>query len=309
MKVVYFGSSQFSKIILEGLVHKGFIPVLIVSKPDRPKGRGLNLFPTEVSLFAEKEKISLIKPVSLKNKVVEEELRKTEADFFIVADYGKIIPLSVLSIPKIFSLAVHPSLLPRYRGPAPIEYAIINGEKETGLTIFVMNERVDSGDVILKEKVIIEDRDDFFTLREKLALKGVSLLVEAINKIVKGDYKLSPQDEAEAILTSKLKKEDGKISWRSSAMSIRNLIRATLGWPSAYTHYNDLAIKVLRAEVIAEESSALPGTIVKIDKEGIQVATSKGILKILKLKPQGKKEMDAWSFVCGHRVKVGEKFK
>jgi methionyl-tRNA formyltransferase len=309
MKFIYFGSSGFSYTVLEELYKKSFIPSLVVSKPDKPKGRGLKIVATRVSEFAKDKKIPLLKPQYLKEKPITQKLIEENADFLIVADYGKIIPLSLLEIPNVFSLCVHPSLLPLYRGPAPIEYALLEGQKETGISIFKINERVDAGDIILQEKIAIDEHDDFFSLSQKLAVKGSSLLIKVINNIEHKDYKLTPQNESEVILTQKLKKEDGRIIWNSSAGQIRNLIRATLGWPSAYTYYGDLMIKILSAEAIEQESADTSGTIVKFDKKGIYIATGEGILRIKKLKPQGKKEMDAWAFICGHRVKAGDLLK
>jgi len=308
MKFIYFGSSHFSYIVLAELYEKGFVPALIVSQPDKPKGRGLKITATEVSRFAKDKKIPLITPESLKEKTVEARLTKENADFFIVADYGKIIPAALLTIPTIFPLCVHPSLLPLYRGSAPIEYALLEGEDQTGVTIFKINERVDAGEVILQKNIIIDACDDFFTLRKKLAVSGSALLIEALKKIENNEYNLTPQNESEVLLTRKLKKEDGRIIWNSPAQQIRNLIRATLDWPSAYTYYGELMVKILDAEVADEQSQDLAGAIVKIDKKGIYVATGEGVLKIKRLKPQGKNEMDAWSFVCGHRLSVGDKF-
>ncbi len=308
MKFIYFGSSQFSEVALEGLYHKGYEPTLIVSKPDKPKGRGLKLSPTEVSQFAKSKKIPFVKPESLKKEGIKKILNKEQTDFFIVADYGEIIPKELLSLPSVFSLCIHPSLLPYYRGSTPIEETLINGDKKTGVTIFKMNERVDAGDIILQKTLNVNYEDDFFSLRGRLAKEGALLLIETIKKIESEEYSLNSQDERLATTTSKLKKEDGKIKWTNSSEDIRNLIRATLGWPSAYTFYQGMMIKILSADIIDSETVYSPGIIVSTDKDGICVATGKGILKIKKLKPQGKSEMDAWSFVCGHRLKNNELF-
>ena len=307
MKIVYFGSSEFSCIVLEGICRKGFMPSLIVSQPDRPKGRGLKVFPTKVSCFAQDNKIPVIKPSGFDEKTVG-RIRSEGADLFLVADYGKILPASLLSVPKIMSLCVHPSLLPKYRGSAPIDWAIINGEKETGVTIFKINEKVDSGEILLQEKVAIADSDDIFSLISKLADKGACLLIEAIVKIEHNNYSFTPQDENKVIFAPKLTKQDGRIDWNRSAIDIRNLVRATLGWPSAYTYYQDQLLKIVKTEVIEGSSDQVCGSIVKIDKQGISVATGSDVLLIKKVKPQGKKEMDAYSFVCGHKIKLGERF-
>ncbi|MBP7088246.1 MAG: methionyl-tRNA formyltransferase [Candidatus Omnitrophica bacterium] len=307
-RFIYFGSSQFSKTVLEGLCNLGLIPLLVVTKPDRPKGRGLMVHPTETSDFATKKKIPLIKPEHLVNKDCLEAIRQNKADLFIIVDYGKIIPSSLLSLPRILPLSLHPSLLPRYRGPAPIEYAIKNGDSDTGVTIFKVVKGIDTGDIILQKKIKIDYQDNFYSLSHKLAFEGTSLLNEAILKIKNNDYILIAQNEDQATLTHKFNKEDGRINWELSAFQIRNLVRALVSWPSAYTYYKNILIKILEAEVIDRKDSDLAGTVASIDKEGISVATTKGVLKIKRLKPQGKKEMSAWDFVSGYRLKVGEHF-
>ncbi len=309
MKFVYFGSSEYSKGVLRYLYDAGYKPSLIVSKPDRPKGRGLKFLPTEVTLFAVDKNIPLIRPESLKDKTVEKKLAIEKADFFLVADYGIIIPTDVLDIPQIHSLCVHPSLLPRYRGPSPIEYTLMKGDAVTGVTIFEINKLVDAGDIIFQKEVKIGPEENYFTLRQRLAEEGAVLLIDTLKNINKREYSLTPQDQKKVTMTYKLKKETGKVNWDFSAGEINNLIRATLGWPSAYTCYKDKRIKILSAYIIDEQNSASPGTIVNVNKKGIGVATSDGVLVIKKVKPEGKGEMDAWAFVCGHRVKEGDEFR
>ncbi|MFH1505031.1 MAG: methionyl-tRNA formyltransferase [Candidatus Omnitrophota bacterium] len=308
MKYIYFGSSYFSEAVLSSLYFKGLSPAVIVSKPDKPKGRGLKLQPTQVSLFAQSKKIRLIKPQSLRDKIVEEELSREKPELFVIADYGKIIPLTLLAIPRILSLCLHPSLLPRYRGPTPIERTLINGDKETGATVFKVNERIDAGEIILQRKIAVDYKDDFFSLRQRLIEENVLALAEAIKKIENKNYNLTAQEESLASWTSKLKKEDGRINWEHSAENIRNLIRALLEWPTAYTYHKDLMIKILETEVVNEKTDAAAGTVINITKQGIDITASEGILRIKKVKPQGKKEMDAFSFTHGYKVKEGDRF-
>jgi methionyl-tRNA formyltransferase len=308
MKFVYFGSSKFSEIVLEALWRKKYKPTLVITRPDKPKGRGLKVSTTHVSNFALENAIPCLKPKTLKDKSWEEKLKAQEADFFIVADYGGILTPSVLALPKIFSLCLHPSLLPAYRGASPIEQALIDGCKETGSTIFRINEKIDAGDVILKETLTIDEGDGFFSLREKLAKSGTLTLIKALKMIESKKYTLTPQDASKATLTQKLKKEDGRISWDHPAKAIKNLIRATEGWPSAYTYYQDLRLKILSVDIVEETGPDKPGTITAVEKNGIYVQTAKNSLRIKKLQPQGKKEMTAWAFVCGHRIKPGEHF-
>lgn len=308
MKFVYFGSSRFSRIALEELWLNGYKPTLVVSKPDKPKGRGLRLTPTAVSRFSVDKRLPLIKPLSLKTDTIKLVLAKEAMDFFIVADYGEVIPPGLLDLPLVLPLCIHPSLLPRYRGASPIERTLINGDDRGGVTVFKINDRVDAGEIIRQKSLTVDYNDDFFSLSDRLAKEGVWLLIEAVKKIATGNYHLIPQDDKLATRAVKLKKEDGRISWSSSAGGIRNLIRATLGWPSAYTFYHTMQVKILSADITGREADGFPGVITNIDKEGIDVVTGKGTLKVKRLKPQGKKEMDAWSFACGYRVKSGESF-
>jgi len=308
MSFIYFASSEFSKIILEGLYREGVRPALVVTKPDKPKGRGLKLSATEVSVFAKAKNIPVVKPENLKEKSFIERLKKETADFFLVVDYGNIIPEVVLSLPKSLVLGLHPSLLPKYRGPSPIEYALLKGEAKTGLTIFKVNSRVDAGDIILQKSVGIDSNDDYHSLSRKLAYQAVHFLIEGLSKIKSNDYELIKQDEIKASLSTKFKKRDGEINWKQSAQEIRNLIRAIIAWPCAYTYYKGLMLKVIKADLDSSLGQNQPGEVVEVKPEGISIATGKGILRISRIQPQGKNLMDAWAFVAGYRLKVGEHF-
>lgn len=309
MKFIYFGSAKFSRIVLEILYHKGYKPSLVVSQPDKLQGRGLKLLPTEVSLFAAEKEIPLIKPASLNTLSVIQELSAPAVDFFIVADYGKLLPAEILSIPKIFALGVHPSLLPRYRGSAPVNWALIRGDKQTGVTVFKVAEKMDAGPVILSKEASVDDNDNAVSLRDKLAQIGGEVLIAALDKILSGSYCLTPQDEAEVSFAGKLTKKNGCINWDSSVYDIRNLICGVWGWPSAYTYYRNKVIKIIETEVYdSKDCCQSPGTIIQLDKEGIYVAAACGVLKIKVLKPEGRKQMSANAFICGYRIKVGDKF-
>jgi len=309
MRFIYFGSSYFSQVLLNALcVHK-LKPLLIVSQPDKPKGRGLRFHPTKVSIFAEQNKIRLIKPLFLNDQDVHETLLNANADFLVVADYGKIIPSSLLELPGIFPLCVHPSLLPAYRGPTPIENAILYGDKETGVTIFKINEMVDAGSIILQEKIAINSQDDFFSLREKLLQVSASALIRTMIKINNNDYCLLPQDEQLSTKTCKFCKQDGKINWDKPAGELLNLIRAFSNWPIAYTYYHGIKVQLLAADLQKDIYNQKCGQIVQINKQGIMVVASEGLLLIKEVRPEGKGKMDAYSFSCGYRVKEGDYFE
>ncbi len=282
MKFVYFGSGKFSRIVLENLYLKDAVPALIVTSPDKPKGRGLKFTATEVSLFAREKKIPFLQPISLNDSRLTQALEVCAADFFVVADYGKIIPLSLISLPRKMFLGVHPSLLPLYRGAAPISRAIIKGENKTGLTIFKINDKVDAGEIIRQKEINIDEHDDIFSLTVSLGQIGAATLIEAAENILSGRYDLLPQDEQRCSFAPKFKKEDGRINWNLSAKALRDLIRAILDWPGAYTSYKGKTIKILEARAIAADApqGAPPASIIKIDKQGIYVAAGTDILKI-----------------------------
>ena len=306
MKFVYFGSAAFSRIVLETLCANGLIPALIVSQPDKPRGRGLHVCPTEVSKFALENNIALIKPAAIKTKEIIDTLREYNPDYFIVADYGKILPCELLSVPGKFPLCVHPSILPHYRGPAPVNWALINGETETGVSIFRINRQIDAGEIILIQKTAIKETDDAVSLSAKLAILGAKAMVNAIQAIENKHCKLIPQDESCSDYHRKLTKEDGKIIWTHDALTLRNLVRGCLNWPSAYTHHQKKLIQILKASA-QEGAPAEPGTIVKIDKTGLWVAAGQGILRLEEVKPEGKNSMSAYAFSCGHQIKPGDK--
>ncbi|MBU1112711.1 MAG: methionyl-tRNA formyltransferase [Candidatus Omnitrophica bacterium] len=307
MNFVYFGSSEFSRIVLAGLCQEGFLPYLVVTKPDKPKGRGLKLAATEVSIFADSKNIPSVKPQTLRDKNFRQLIQAKNPEYFIVVDYGNIIPEDLLSLPGKFVLGLHPSLLPLYRGPAPIEYTLLNGDRQTGLTIFKVDQQVDSGEIIFQKKVPVELDDDHFSLSLKLAREGAVFLVEGLRKIGDNKYKLNRQSEDKATFTHKFRKSDGTIDWQKPAEDISNQVRAMVGWPSAHTHYQSRLIKILKAAAIASESQLEPGQIIGANREGIAVACGKGILLIKCLKPEGKKAIEAWEFVSGYRLKAGER--
>ena len=309
MKIVYFGSSQFSSKVLEGIVREGIKPVLVVTVPDKAQGRGLKVLPNPVKELSLRLHLEVESISNLNDSDFLGRLKALSCDLFLVVSYGRILSASLLSIPNKFPLALHPSLLPRYRGPAPIQWVLIKGEKETGISIFKVTPKVDSGPIILQKRISIENKDDYFSLSEKLANLSIPAVCEAIEQIESNTYKLIPQDESKVSYAPKLKKEDGRINWNSSAVTINNLIKGLKDWPGTYTFYRGIRVKILEAEPNSTETNSPPGFIVDLDKEGIYVATLEGVLKIKKLKPEGKKEMSTNSFICGYRPKIGEQFK
>lgn len=309
MNIVYCGSSEFSKEVLEGILNKNITPVLVITTPDKPQGRGYKLSPTPVKSYSQKCSLPCISPESLDDPNFIKELKNTVPDIILVVSFGKILPRSMLTVSKIMPLGVHPSLLPRYRGAAPIQRVFLNGEKETGISIFKIIEKVDAGPLLLQEKVPIENHDDIFTLSRKLVEVGVECFVNALALIEANRYRLRLQNDEQSTYASKLTKAEGRIRWEKTAEEIMNVIRATKVWPSAYTFYNQQRIQIIEAEVVDEDISAVPSTIVKIDPYAFYVATARGLFKVTKVKPEGKKEMTAQGFMCGHKLKIGDSFR
>ncbi len=306
MKLVYFGSSYFSARVLDKLLKTEYRPEFIVSTPDKPAGRGLHLKPTPVKELAVRCGLPVFTPESLRREDTVSLLQSLSADLFVVVGYGKIIPAGVLKLPEILPIALHPSLLPEYRGAAPINWVLIRGETVTGVTVFKVEREVDSGDIILQRQVPISEDDNATTLTEKLIEPSADLLAEACYMIENNSYKLIPQDERRCSYAPKLKKEDGLIKWDNDVVALKNFIRGMHGWPGAYTFYRDLMLKITAIEAYEEEVNVTPGAVVKIGKEGIDVAARGGFIRIKRLKPAGKKEMDAASFVNGHHIKEGD---
>ncbi len=308
MRFVYYGSSQFSEIVLRGIINYGVVPELVVTTPDKPQGRGLKIKPTPVKQFASCNNIRVLTPFSLKEESFIKKIKSLDVDLFIIVSYGNFIPSSLLILPRIMPIAVHPSLLPCYRGAAPINWAIIRGEQTTGVSIFKVSEKIDAGPLIIQRPLDIKDSDDALTLSYRLANLSIELLLRAVLSIEKNDYRLILQDESKVSFAPKLRKEDGRIKWERDAISIRNLVRGLRPWPEAFTFYKDTLVKILDVEVIHDYSSFEPGTIIKIEKSALFVTTGEGIIKIKRIKPQGKREMEVRDFLCGHQIKEGEKF-
>jgi len=278
-KIVFFGTPEFGTIILEGLIKANYKPFLVITAPDKPVGRKQILTPPPVkSLIMEHEawNIPILQPEKLDSSF-KFQVSGLKPDLIVVAAYGQILPQEILEIPKYGCLNVHPSLLPKYRGPSPIQYTILNGDKETGLTIILMDEKIDHGPILAKrEWEILNSKITYEELHNKLADLGAKLLVETIPKWIKGEIKPAPQDETRATYTKILKKEDGKIDWEKSAEEIERQVRAFTPWPGTYTIYKGKRLKILEAE------------------------TSNNQLIIKEVQLEGKKAMNFEEFLMGH---------
>lgn len=309
MNIIFFGSSNFAVPSLKVLTENGYKISCVVTQPDRKKGRGFHLEGTAVKTLCDKTGIEIYQPEAINTSASIKFLKSLSPDLFIVVSYGQILSQEVLEIPKIFAINVHASKLPKYRGAAPINWAIIKGEKITGVTIIKMTQGLDAGAIILQEILDIKDEDTVITLEDELSKKAAGLLIDALKSIENKTYNLTPQQEDKVSFAPKLKKGDGLINWEKSAQDINNLIRGCLGWPGAFTYYNGKLFKVYKAKIspqVSEFAGFSFGEITHISKEGITVAAGGGNLIIEELQLEGKRRMMVEEFIAGHKICAGE---
>ena len=321
MKIIFMGTPDFSVGTLEALVEAGHEVVLAVSQPDKPKGRGKEMQFTPVKECALKYNIPVYQPRRVREAECIEELRKYNADIMVVVAFGQILPKEILEMAPYGCVNVHASLLPKYRGSAPIQWAIINGEEVTGVTTMQMDEGLDTGDMLLKTEIPIEEKETGGSLFDKLAAAGAKLCVETLEALQNKTVTPIPQGETTTAYAKMLDKQLGNIDWNKTAVEIERLIRGLTPWPSAYTNWNNKVMKIWDAEVsdmdmvkidaetLNMDVETKPGTIVKVDKDAFYVQTGDGLLKVLELQIPGKKRMDAGAFLRGYQVKVGEMLK
>jgi len=308
MKIVFFGSSHFAVSALQALIDKGEDIICVVTQPDKKKGRHLHLSKTDVKTVALESGLKVYQPQDINTKESKEFLTSLSSDLFVIVAYGQLLSQEILDIPKIMPINIHASLLPKYRGAAPINWAIINGDKTTGVTIMKVTKKMDSGPIILQKSVQVSDLDTFINLEDGLRSLGSELLLEAISLIKNKKFKLIPQDESKVSFAAKLKKRDGGIDWDKPAVKIYNLIHGTLPWPGAFTHYKGKLLKIFNASVITDlKNEAKPGEVIQVSKSGLIIATGKDCLKINELQIEGKRKMNIEEFIAGHKIKVGEK--
>lgn len=309
MKIIFMGTPDFSVGTLEALVEAGHDVVLAVTQPDKPKGRGKEMQFTPVKECAFKYNIPVFQPRKVREAECIEELRKYNADIMVVVAFGQILPKEILEMTPYGCVNVHASLLPKYRGSAPIQWAIIDGETVTGVTTMQMDEGIDTGDMLLKTEIPIDAKETGGSLFDKLMTAGAKLCVETLEGLQKKTITPIPQGETTTAYAKMLDKQLGNIDWSKSAIAIERLIRGLTPWPSAYTDWNGKVMKIWDAEVdfdTVETGEAKPGTIVKVEKDAFYVQTGDGVLKICELQIPGKKRMDAGAFLRGYQVKTGE---
>ena len=309
MRVIFMGTPDFAVGTLEEIIKAGHEVPLVVTQPDKPKGRGKAMQFTPVKECALKHGIEVFQPVKVRESANVEYLRKFNADIMIVVAFGQILPKSILDMPKYGCVNVHASLLPKYRGAAPIQWAVINGEEVTGVTTMLMDDGIDTGDMIAKRQVRLDENETGGSLFDKLADVGAKLCVETMDMLLNGTAEFTPQDNEASTHTAMIHKELGEIDWNKSAVEIERLIRGLNPWPSAYTHLNGKTFKIWQAKVLDENSDKEPGNISKINKNDFCVQTGDGQLILKEVQLEGKKRMDAGSFLRGNQLEEGMAFK
>jgi len=307
-RIIFFGTPSFAIPTLKRLLQETDEVVAVVTQPDREKGRGRKVVPSPVKEFALQHKISVFQPKKVKDENFYENLKALQPDLIVVVAYGQILPKSILDIPRYGAVNVHASLLPKYRGASPIAWAILKGEKRTGVTTIKMDEGMDTGDILLQKEIILGERETFESLHDRLALLGEEVLMETLERMKKGDLTPIPQDHSEATFAPPFKKEDGRIDWKKEAREIDCQIRALNPWPGTFTEWNGRLLKIFSGEVRQGISKGEAGRVVWVGADFIEVETGNGSLLIKEVQLEGKRRMSVKEFLSGHSIPVGTVF-
>lgn len=310
MRIVFMGTPDFSVPALRALVEAGHQVTAVVTQPDKPKGRGKDVQMTPVKIQALEYGIPVYQPVKVKTPEFVEVLKKEAPDAIVVIAFGQILSKEILDLPKYGCVNIHASLLPKYRGAAPIQWAVIDGEKETGVTTMMMDVGLDTGDILETKVIPLDPKETSGSLFEKLSEAGGPLILSTLEKLEKGTITRTPQGESGTSYAKMLTKTLGDINWTMSATAIERLIRGLNPWPSAYTQWEGKTMKIWEAEVedvVETIDTHEPGTITEVTKHGFKVQTGKGRLAIKSLQIPGKKRMEADAFLRGYHIEEGEK--
>jgi len=311
MRIVFMGTPEFAGPSLEILVRNGMDVVMVVTQPDKPKGRGYKVSSTPVKVCALKYGIPVMQPEKIGSSDSVERLKELEPELFVTCAFGQFLTQEVLDIPRYGTVNVHGSLLPKYRGAAPIQWAIINGEKKTGVTTMLTVLKMDAGDILLTKEIPINDDMTAGQLHDIMSVAGAELLLETISGLEKGTITPIPQNEAEATYAPRIVRETGRINWESPAEAIHNLVRGTDPWPGAYSYLNGKRMRIWKTNVSEREliTGKKPGTIIDVKKDIVSVQAGRGIINILELQCDGGKRMTAEQYLCGHEIKPGDCFE
>jgi methionyl-tRNA formyltransferase len=305
MRVIFMGTPEFALPTLEGLIDSGVKIVGVFTQPDRPKGRGRKLEPSPVKRLAEEHGLPVFQPERLRDKDAIKQVRSLKPDLVVVVAYGQILPQEVLDIPKYGCVNVHASLLPRHRGAAPINKAIIDGDPMTGVTTMQMDAGLDTGDMLVKKSISIFPNENAGELHDRLAQLGREAMEETLARLCAGTLSPQKQDDSRSSYAPMLKKEDGLIDWKRPAAAIHNQVRGLYPWPGAFTHLDGEVLKI--ADTRIADTSGNPGEILVLENSGVVVACGEGALQIRRLQLPGKKMLPAADFLRGVKLKVGQK--
>ena len=309
MRILFMGTSEFAVPALRKLITHKFDLIGVVTQPDRPSGRGKRLNPPPVKSVATEHRLPVYQPEKVRKPDFMRVLERLAPDMIVVAAFGQLLPQTVLDIPPCGTINLHPSLLPKYRGAAPIQWALINGETETGVTLMLLDAGEDTGDIISTKSIPIRNEDNAFTLTEQLAQLGANQLIRLLSEMPEGTPPpATPQNNTEATHAPRLTKEIGHIDWNQPATTIHNIVRGTAIWPGAYTFFRDnLRLKIVNCLPLSQTFDAPAGTLKIVEKRKLIVATADGMLQLLQIQPATKKVMEASDFINGYQLQTGEK--
>ena len=303
--IIFMGTPEFAVPTLKAIQASNHHLSLVVTQPDRPKGRGRKVIPPPVKQAAIDLGYPVLQPASVKKKEFVEVVTRDKPDFLVVVAYGRILPKTILQLPKLGTINLHASLLPKYRGPAPIQWAIINGETVTGVTAMLMDEGLDTGDILLAVEEKISPADTSATLHDRLAELGANLLVDTLNRYSKGQIRPVQQDHNQASQAPLLKKSDGHIAWDAPAEKISAFIHGMTPWPGAFTFHEGKRFKIFNAKSVKADVSQAPGTVIKGFADELRVATTKGVLSVLEIQGASGKRLMIADFLRGYRMPPG----
>ena len=304
-RIIFMGTPEFAVPALRALHKNDHDVVLVVTQPDCPKGRGRQISAPPVKKAAVDLGYTILQPPSVRSSEFSNIITKYEPDFIVVVAFGRIITKNILDIPKIAAINIHASLLPKYRGAAPIQWAIINGETKTGVTTMLMDEGLDTGDILLSSQVEISNDETSGTLHDRLSNLGADLLMQTLNAFETGDIHPVPQDHSQATYAPMFKKNDGHIGWKKPAQSLEMFIRGMTPWPGAFTFHREKRLKIFKAKAISDNVANTPGTIIKGFPDELWIATGQGVLSVLEIQGESGKRLSIRDFLRGYALPPG----
>ncbi|MEW6079654.1 MAG: methionyl-tRNA formyltransferase [Thermodesulfobacteriota bacterium] len=307
-RILFIGTSAYAVPGLEALAGEGYDIPLVITQPDKPSGRGRKLTPPPVKIAARRLGIPVLQPASVRDEAFIREMAGWNPDLLVVVSFGRILPKALLDIPRLGAVNIHPSLLPAYRGPSPIQWAVVNMETVTGVTSIYMDEGMDSGDMIASVKTDIDPGETAGELHDRLAVIGSDLLKQTIRMVAAGQARRTPQDHSRATFAPLLTKSHGRIDWSRPARELVAFIHGMTPWPGAYTFLNDRRYRILRAETAATSDSGPPGTVLRSFPGELRVAAGDGVLSVLKIQSQSGKALPVADFLRGFPIAAGSVF-